>query len=210
MPANGPDPRAVSFGFIGQRYQMTLTPVPTRLVVMGVAGCGKSSLGQQSAAALGLPLLEGDDFHPAANVAKMRGGMAFLGATRLVAAYRFANGLALLDNHIRGKGPEKSMGSRMFDNYAWHTDLPPGHPMVHGAQTFDQEFNDFWNSDLIIMTGLNLVSNKMADPIWWQSAMFTTNTSAILNQLPRGQASAEGRILRKARTTALRQVRSCT
>jgi gluconokinase len=55
---------------------MTLTPVPTRLVVMGVAGCGKSSLGQQSAAALGLPLLEGDDFHPAANVAKMRGGMA--------------------------------------------------------------------------------------------------------------------------------------
>ncbi|MCH7746021.1 MAG: molybdopterin-dependent oxidoreductase, partial [Chloroflexi bacterium] len=102
---------------------------------------------------------------------KLRGGMAFLGATRLVAAYRFANGLALLDDHIRGKGPEKSLGSRMFDNYAWHTDLPPGHPMVHGVQTFDQEFNDFWNSDLIIMTGLNLVSNKMADPIWWQAAM---------------------------------------
>jgi gluconokinase len=53
---------------------MTLNPVPTRLVVMGVAGCGKSSLGQHSAAALGLPLLEGDDFHPAANVAKMRSG----------------------------------------------------------------------------------------------------------------------------------------
>ncbi|MCH8062726.1 MAG: molybdopterin-dependent oxidoreductase [Chloroflexi bacterium] len=102
---------------------------------------------------------------------KMRGGMAFLGATRLVAAYRFANMLALLDNNIRGKGPEKSVGARMFDNYAWHTDLPPGHPMVHGVQTFDQEFNDFWNSDLIIMSGLNLVSNKMADPIWWQSAM---------------------------------------
>lgn len=53
---------------------MTFNPVPTRLVVMGVAGCGKSSLGQQGAAALGLPLLEGDDFHPAANVAKMRSG----------------------------------------------------------------------------------------------------------------------------------------
>jgi nitrate reductase alpha subunit len=102
---------------------------------------------------------------------KMRGGMAFLGATRLTAAYRFGNMLALLDNHIRGKGPEKSLGARLFDNYAWHTDLPPGHPMVHGVQTFDQEFNDFWNSDLIVMTGLNLVSNKMADPIWWQSAM---------------------------------------
>jgi nitrate reductase alpha subunit len=102
---------------------------------------------------------------------KLRGGMAFLGATRLMAAYRFGNMLALLDNNIRGKGPEKSVGSRMFDNYAWHTDLPPGHPMVHGAQTFDQEFNDFWNSDLIVMSGLNLVSNKMADPIWWQAAI---------------------------------------
>lgn len=52
------------------------TPDAPRLVVMGVAGCGKSSLGQHSAAALGLPLLEGDDFHPATNVAKMRSGVA--------------------------------------------------------------------------------------------------------------------------------------
>lgn len=43
---------------------------------MGVAGCGKSSLGQHAAALLALPLLEGDDFHPAANVAKMRAGIA--------------------------------------------------------------------------------------------------------------------------------------
>lgn len=55
---------------------MTLTPVPTRLVIMGVAGCGKSSLGQHSAALLGLPLLEGDDFHPAENLARMRSGIA--------------------------------------------------------------------------------------------------------------------------------------
>lgn len=116
-------------------------------------------------------LKDADGDYSGMRTIKMRGGMAFLGATRLVAAYRFANMLALLDDYLRGKGPEKSMGSRMFDNYAWHTDLPPGHPMVHGVQTFDQEFNDFWNSDLIIMTGLNLVSNKMADPIWWQSAM---------------------------------------
>lgn len=43
---------------------------------MGVAGCGKSSLGQWCARALGVPLLEGDDFHPASNLAKMRGGIA--------------------------------------------------------------------------------------------------------------------------------------
>lgn len=119
---------------------------------------------------------------------KLRGGMAFLGATRLTAAYRFANMLALLDNNIRGKGPEKSMGSRGFDNYAWHTDLPPGHPMVHGVQTFDQEFNDFWNSDLIVMTGLNLVSNKMADPIWWQSLIERDGKIVVIS--PEYSASA--------------------
>ncbi|MFY3386233.1 gluconokinase [Paracidovorax sp. MALMAid1276] len=45
------------------------------LVVMGVAGCGKSSLGQVCARQLGLPLLEGDDFHSAANISKMRSGV---------------------------------------------------------------------------------------------------------------------------------------
>lgn len=53
---------------------MNTRPHNTSLVVMGVAGCGKSSLGQLCAAALGLPLLEGDDFHSASNVAKMRSG----------------------------------------------------------------------------------------------------------------------------------------
>ena len=53
---------------------MKTTPENTSLVVMGVAGCGKSSLGQLCAQVLGLPLLEGDDFHSAGNVAKMRSG----------------------------------------------------------------------------------------------------------------------------------------
>ena len=49
-------------------------PENSSLVVMGVAGCGKSSLGQHCAEALGLPLLEGDDFHSESNVTKMRSG----------------------------------------------------------------------------------------------------------------------------------------
>lgn len=54
---------------------MNIRSENTSLVVMGVAGCGKSSLGQQCAQALGLPLLEGDDFHSDSNVAKMRSGI---------------------------------------------------------------------------------------------------------------------------------------
>jgi gluconokinase len=47
---------------------------PARWVVMGVCGCGKSEVGQQLAAALGVRFLEGDAYHPASNVAKMAAG----------------------------------------------------------------------------------------------------------------------------------------
>lgn len=53
---------------------MSLKDSSIFVVVMGVAGCGKSSLGQRCAQACHLPLLEGDDFHSAHNVAKMRSG----------------------------------------------------------------------------------------------------------------------------------------
>ncbi len=48
---------------------------PIRLVVMGVSGCGKSYLAAALAADLGLPLIEGDDYHPPANIAKMSAGV---------------------------------------------------------------------------------------------------------------------------------------
>ena len=44
------------------------------LVFMGVAGCGKSSVAAGVAARLGLPLVEGDDYHPPTNIEKMRAG----------------------------------------------------------------------------------------------------------------------------------------
>jgi len=55
---------------------------PAWLVVMGVSGCGKSSLGQALAAGFGLPLIEGDDFHPEANIRKMQAGIPLDDADR--------------------------------------------------------------------------------------------------------------------------------
>jgi len=52
------------------------------LVIMGVAGCGKSSLGAAVAQATGLPLVEGDDFHSPASRAKMSQGIALTDADR--------------------------------------------------------------------------------------------------------------------------------
>jgi gluconokinase len=46
-----------------------------RWVVMGVSGCGKSTVGQALATAQGVPYIEGDEFHPEANVAKMSAGV---------------------------------------------------------------------------------------------------------------------------------------
>src|SRR4051812_43431713 len=67
------------------------SPVPSRrwteaamqkLVVMGVAGSGKSVLAERLARTLGWGLVEGDDFHPAASQDKMRAGIPLSDADR--------------------------------------------------------------------------------------------------------------------------------
>ena len=61
------------------------------LVVMGVAGCGKSSLGLALAQALRLPLIEGDDHHSPASRAKMSEGIALTDADREAGSPRWAS-----------------------------------------------------------------------------------------------------------------------
>ena len=58
--------------------QSALEPQPmnkTKWVVMGVCGSGKTEVGQHLAAELGLSFIEGDRFHPAANIDKMSQGI---------------------------------------------------------------------------------------------------------------------------------------
>ncbi|WP_128773502.1 gluconokinase [Actinomyces oricola] len=47
----------------------------THLIIMGVAGCGKTTSAQQLSALLGWPVAEADDFHPQSNVTKMASGV---------------------------------------------------------------------------------------------------------------------------------------
>ena len=49
--------------------------MPSVIVLMGVAGSGKTTIGKLLAEDLGWPFYEGDDFHPQANVEKMNGGL---------------------------------------------------------------------------------------------------------------------------------------
>ncbi len=53
------------------------------VVIMGVAGCGKSSVGQALTQTLDLPLIEGDEYHPACNLDKMSQGLPLTDADRV-------------------------------------------------------------------------------------------------------------------------------
>jgi gluconokinase len=53
-----------------------------RYVLMGVAGCGKSSVGAALAPLLGANYLDGDDLHPPANIARMSRGEPLQDADR--------------------------------------------------------------------------------------------------------------------------------
>ncbi|MGP0222763.1 MULTISPECIES: gluconokinase [unclassified Paenarthrobacter] len=61
---------------------MTKTAQQPVLVIMGVSGSGKSTVAGVLAGKLGWDLAEGDDLHPAANVAKMQAGQALDDADR--------------------------------------------------------------------------------------------------------------------------------
>lgn len=52
------------------------------VVLMGVSGVGKTTLGRLLAAELGWPFIDADDVHPAANVAKMKAGLPLTDADR--------------------------------------------------------------------------------------------------------------------------------
>ncbi|GAB4262903.1 MAG: gluconokinase [Candidatus Promineifilaceae bacterium] len=54
----------------------------TVYVVMGVSGCGKTTVGMALAEKLGCPFYDGDDFHPPENVAKMASGRPLNDADR--------------------------------------------------------------------------------------------------------------------------------
>ncbi|MBL8921388.1 MAG: molybdopterin-dependent oxidoreductase [Myxococcaceae bacterium] len=118
--------------------------------------------------------------HSGMETIKLRGGMAFLGATRIFGLYRFANMMALADAAIRNVKPDEAHGARGWDSYSWHTDLPPGHPMVTGAQTNDFDLFSVDHSKLCLVWGMNWITTKMPDSHWLTEARLKgTKTVAI-------------------------------
>jgi nitrate reductase alpha subunit len=103
-------------------------------------------------------------------VLKFRGGMPLLGMTRVFGMYRLANAMALVDAKLRGIGADKALGARGFDNYSWHTDLPPGHPMVTGQQTVEFDLHALEHARTVVVWGMNFITTKMPDAHWLTEA----------------------------------------
>jgi gluconokinase len=59
-----------------------MSTTPLRLIVMGVSGCGKSTMAAALGKRLGLDMVDGDDLHLPESVAKMRAGIALEDADR--------------------------------------------------------------------------------------------------------------------------------
>jgi gluconokinase len=58
-------------------------PLSALIILMGVSGCGKTTLGRALAAHLGWDFFDGDDFHPPENIAKMAAVIPLEDADRL-------------------------------------------------------------------------------------------------------------------------------
>jgi gluconokinase len=81
-------------GTLAQPLASTRQGRGIQVVVMGVAGCGKSAVAQRMAARLALPLVEGDDFHPVSNIVKMQQGIAVTSDDRAQWLYTLITELA--------------------------------------------------------------------------------------------------------------------
>jgi gluconokinase len=71
------------------------------VILMGVSGSGKTTIGSQLADQLGWPFFDADDFHPPENIARMRSGIALTDKDRQPWLQALANLIATLISNNR-------------------------------------------------------------------------------------------------------------
>jgi carbohydrate kinase (thermoresistant glucokinase family) len=93
------------------------------IILMGVSGCGKTTIGQRLSSMLDIPFYEGDDFHSEANVNKMANGIPLTDEDR-------KSWLSSLADLIRGKLEKGHYGilacSALKEKYRQQLMVDPG------------------------------------------------------------------------------------
>jgi gluconokinase len=110
-----------------------------RLIVMGVSGCGKSTMAAALGERLGLHMVDGDDLHLPESVAKMRAGIALEDADRWPWLDRIGD--YLTQPHPQGRVVACSALKRVyrdFDLIEQRMRQRPGHYMPAGL--LDSQF----------------------------------------------------------------------
>ncbi len=96
---------------------------PRLMVVMGVAGCGKSTIADGIARALKGTYLDGDSFHPPENIAKMSAGTPLTDADRWPWLTTFSEEIA------KREGPVVGACSALKRSYREHITNRAGEPV---------------------------------------------------------------------------------
>ncbi|MEL6527041.1 MAG: gluconokinase [Chloroflexota bacterium] len=84
------------------------------LIIMGVSGCGKSTIGALLAEQLAYAFYDGDDFHPDANIEKMSNGIPLTDADRMP---WLDNLRQLIDKHLQVNKSAIIACSALKENY---------------------------------------------------------------------------------------------
>ncbi|TGV01297.1 NADP-dependent phosphogluconate dehydrogenase [Flavivirga rizhaonensis] len=123
------------------------------IVLLGVSGCGKTTVGKQLSQKTGIPFFDGDDFHPKSNIDKMTKGMSLndndrcpwlLSLASNIETWAEENGAILACSALKER--YRVVLSSKYNDIIW-VHLSGSHDLIKGR--IEKRGGHFMNADLL-------------------------------------------------------------